>query len=66
MHVVQNDMPFGGIGASGMGQYHGHEGFITFSKAKSVFKKGKTNTAVNAFPPHGKLIHKIIYKFFLK
>lgn len=66
MHVAQDDMPFGGIGPSGMGHYHGHEGFLTFSKAKSVFKKGKINTTSNAFPPYGKLIHKLIYKFFLK
>lgn len=66
MHVVQDDMPFGGIGSSGMGHYHGHEGFLTFSKAKSVFKKGKFNLATSAFPPYGKLIHKLIYKFFLK
>lgn len=66
MHVAQDDMPFGGIGPSGMGHYHGHEGFLTFSKAKSVFKKGKINTASNAFPPYGKLIHKLIYKLFLK
>lgn len=66
MHVAQDDMPFGGVGPSGMGHYHGHEGFLTFSKAKSVFKKGKINTASNAFPPYGKLIHKLIYKFFLK
>ncbi len=66
MHVAQDDIPFGGIGPSGMGHYHGHEGFLTFSKAKSVFKKGKINTASNAFPPYGKLIHKLIYKFFLK
>jgi coniferyl-aldehyde dehydrogenase len=66
MHVAQDDMPFGGIGPSGMGHYHGHEGFLTFSKAKSVFKKGKINTASNAFPPYGKLVHKLIYKFFLK
>ena len=66
MHVAQDDMPFGGIGPSGMGHYHGHEGFLTLSKAKSVFKKGKINTASNAFPPYGKLVHKFIYKFFLK
>jgi len=66
MHVVQDDMPFGGIGPSGMGHYHGHEGFLTFSKAKSVFKKGKINLSANAFPPYGKLIHKLIYKLFLK
>lgn len=66
MQVAQDDMPFGGIGPSGMGHYHGHEGFLTFSKAKSVFKKGRINMATNAFPPYGKLIHKLIYKFFLK
>ena len=66
MHVAQDDMPFGGIGPSGMGHYHGHEGFLTLSKAKSVFKKGKLNTASSAFPPYGKLIHKLIYKLFLK
>ena len=65
MHVAQDDLPFGGIGPSGMGQYHGHEGFLTFSKAKPIFKKGKLNTASNAFPPYGKLIHKLIYKLFL-
>lgn len=66
MHVAQDDMPFGGVGPSGMGHYHGHEGFLTLSKAKSVFKKGKVNTASNAFPPYGKLVHKFIYNFFLK
>jgi coniferyl-aldehyde dehydrogenase len=66
MHVAQDDMPFGGIGPSGMGHYHGKEGFLTFSKAKSVLKKGKINTASTAFPPYNKLIHKLIYKLFLK
>ena len=36
MHVAADDAPFGGIGPSGMGHYHGHEGFLTFSKAKTV------------------------------
>ncbi len=36
MHVVADDAPFGGIGKSGIGHYHGHEGFQTFSKAKTV------------------------------
>ena len=66
MHVAQEDLPFGGVGPSGMGHYHGPEGFMTFSKAKSVFQKGKFNSAVQAFPPYGKLIHKLIYKFFLR
>ena len=33
-HVAQHDLPFGGVGASGMGHYHGHEGFLTFSKLR--------------------------------
>ena len=36
VHGGINDLPFGGIGHSGMGQYGGREGFLTFSKAKSV------------------------------
>lgn len=35
-HVAADDAPFGGVGNSGMGHYHGHEGFLTFSKAKTV------------------------------
>ncbi len=66
IQVAQDDMPFGGIGPSGMGHYHGHEGFLTFSKAKSVLVKGKLNTSKMAFPPYGKLVHKLIYKFFMR
>lgn len=36
LHAAADDAPFGGIGNSGMGHYHGHEGFLTFSKAKTV------------------------------
>lgn len=36
MHIVAEDAPFGGIGQSGMGHYHGEEGFRTFSKEKTV------------------------------
>jgi coniferyl-aldehyde dehydrogenase len=38
LHVGQDDMPFGGIGPSGMGAYHGHEGFLEFSHARAVHK----------------------------
>lgn len=38
LHVAADDAPFGGVGNSGMGQYHGHEGFLTFSKAKTVLR----------------------------
>ena len=36
MHVAQHDLPFGGTGASGMGQYHGWEGFVEFSKMRPI------------------------------
>ncbi|MEP6501733.1 MAG: coniferyl aldehyde dehydrogenase [Betaproteobacteria bacterium] len=37
LQVAQEDAPFGGVGASGMGSYHGEQGFLTFSKEKSVY-----------------------------
>lgn len=66
MHVAQDDMPFGGIGESGMGQYHGHEGFLAFSKAKGVMIRPKFNSGKFVYPPYGTLIHKLIYKFFIR
>lgn len=44
LHVGQHDLPFGGIGASGMGHYHGREGFETFSKLRPVFYQGRIST----------------------
>ncbi|WP_268798477.1 coniferyl aldehyde dehydrogenase [Pseudomonas huanghezhanensis] len=66
LHVAQDDLPFGGIGASGMGHYHGHEGFLTFSKAKGVFIKQRFNAARLIYPPYGKAIQKLIYKLFIR
>lgn len=66
LHVAQDDMPFGGIGPSGMGHYHGHEGFLTFSKAKGVFIKQRFNAARMIYPPYGKAIQKLVYKLFVR
>lgn len=54
-HVACDDLPFGGIGASGMGAYHGIEGFKTFSHAKSVYKATKLNLIKlgGMLPPYG-------------
>lgn len=65
-HVGIDDIPFGGIGESGMGHYHGYEGFLTFTKAKGVFRKGRFNATRNILPPFGGAMHKFIYKFLLK
>jgi coniferyl-aldehyde dehydrogenase len=55
LHVSQHDLPFGGIGHSGMGHYHGYEGFITFSKLRPVFYQGTFNSVSMLLPPYGKL-----------
>ncbi|WP_416427374.1 coniferyl aldehyde dehydrogenase [Pseudomonas sp. App30] len=66
LHVAQDDMPFGGIGPSGMGHYHGHEGFLTFSKAKGVLVKQRFNAARVIYPPYGKTLQKLVYKLFIR
>jgi len=54
-HVSAEDLPFGGVGPSGMGAYHGHDGFKTFSHAKSVYRQPKIDLAkLGGFkPPYG-------------
>ena len=66
LHVAQDDMPFGGIGASGMGHYHGHEGFLAMSKAKGVYIKQRYNGAKPIYPPYGGTLLKLVYKLFLR
>ena len=51
LHVVQHDLPFGGVGASGMGHYHGREGFNTFSKLRPVFYQGRFSVIQQLFQP---------------
>ncbi len=62
MHISQEDLPFGGVGPSGMGAYHGQDGFKTFSHAKSVFTQTKVNIAELAGlrPPYGEKILKAV------
>jgi coniferyl-aldehyde dehydrogenase len=55
LHCAQDDLPFGGVGPSGMGAYHGHDGFLRFSHARSVFKPGRFNGFETLVPPHGRL-----------
>lgn len=65
-HVANDDLPFGGIGASGMGQYHGVEGFKTFSHAKAVLSRGRISFTSLLFPPFGTKIHQLVYKLFIR
>ncbi len=66
VHVAQDDLPFGGVGESGMGQYHSREGFIALSNAKGVLFKPRFNSGKLVYPPYGKLIHRLIYTIFLR
>ncbi len=53
-HVLQEDLPFGGVGDSGMGHYHGKAGFDTFSKLKPVFYDGRLSGSRLLMPPYGR------------
>lgn len=56
MHLLNQDLPFGGIGESGMGSYHGRAGFVTFSHHKSILKKSTWIDMALRYPPYsGKL-----------
>jgi coniferyl-aldehyde dehydrogenase len=64
-HVAQHDMPFGGIGNSGMGHYHGEEGFLEFSKMRPVFKQSRVSGILALAPPFGQLFEKM-YSLMLR
>jgi coniferyl-aldehyde dehydrogenase len=60
MHVSMEDLPFGGVGPSGMGAYHGIDGFRTFSHAKAVFQQAKMDITAMTRPPYGEKIQKLL------
>ena len=62
MHLTNDRLPFGGVGRSGMGSYHGKKSFLTFSHEKSIFIKGKMELDVK-YPPHTSSKLKLIKKF---
>lgn len=60
LHTAQHDMPFGGVGESGMGHYHGYEGFVTFSKMRPVFYQAPFSAIKFLWPPYGKFATKYL------
>jgi coniferyl-aldehyde dehydrogenase len=64
-HVAQHDLPFGGVGASGMGHYHGREGFETFSKMRPVFHQARFSAMKFMAPPYGRFADTLL-KFLIK
>lgn len=63
MHVAQHDLPFGGVGHSGMGSYHGKAGFERLSHMKPVFVQSKLNGLNILLPPYGGLFKKSMALF---
>ncbi|WP_084197085.1 coniferyl aldehyde dehydrogenase [Solimonas soli] len=61
-HVMQEDLPLGGIGGSGIGRYHGHDGFLEFSHAKAVYRQARIDVAalLGSKPPYGRKLEKYI------
>jgi len=59
-HVGQHDLPFGGVGDSGMGNYHGMEGFQTFSKLRPVFYQARFSSLKLLAPPYGWFANKLL------
>ena len=60
LHVAQDDLPFGGVGPSGMGHYHAREGFDAFTKRKPVFRQARINTTGLLRPPYGKTVDALL------
>jgi coniferyl-aldehyde dehydrogenase len=60
LHVAQHDMPFGGIGPSGMGHYHGREGFFEFSKLRPVFTNPRISLLHLFYPPYTKTTRRLL------
>jgi coniferyl-aldehyde dehydrogenase len=65
MHLGQDDLPFGGVGASGMGQYHGIEGLRTLSHPKGIYVQGRFNAARLLYAPFNKRTDALL-NFFLR
>jgi coniferyl-aldehyde dehydrogenase len=59
-HSLIDDLPFGGIGASGMGRYHSFDGFETFSHKKPVFIQSRFNAMGLFSAPYGERVNKVM------
>ncbi len=64
-HALNHDAPFGGIGASGSGSYHGEEGFREMSHARTVFRRNRFFPIRLFYPPYGTAIQRLIFRALL-
>ena len=64
-HAFNHDLPFGGIGNSGMGSYHGEEGFRELSHAKAVFTRNRFFPTHLFYPPYGNIVQRLALRFYV-
>jgi coniferyl-aldehyde dehydrogenase len=64
-HVMNHDAPFGGVGNSGMGTYHGIEGFRELSHARTVFQRHRFYPIGLFYPPYGNLVQRLVLRLWL-
>ncbi len=60
LHFMQEALPFGGVGASGTGQYHGREGFVSLSQRKPIYRQSRIHTASLLRPPYSKMTDRVL------
>ena len=59
-HFAHEELPFGGVGASGIGAYHGERSFLAFTHEKAVFLQPRTAAAKLLYPPYGRTFDKVL------
>ncbi len=64
VYIAAEDLPFGGVGPSGAGHYHGRDGFDTFSKLKPVFRRRMTGLGRTLRPPYGRM-HEMLKRILI-
>jgi len=64
-HAFNHDLPFGGVGNSGMGSYHGEEGFRELSHARGVFRRNRLFPVGLFYPPYENLVHRLVTRLYL-
>ena len=60
LHFAHEDLPFGGVGDSGIGAYHGERSFLTFSNEMGVFHQAKLTPARLLWPPYGRTFERLV------
>ena len=60
IHFANGNLPFGGVGASGQGNYHGEYGFKAFSHERAVLQQGRIDMLKSVYPPYGEKVTKMI------